>query len=82
MGRLAIYHSMINVSPNDNRWLLGNIAVNKALNSVAIAINIEHYVCENQKCNVLKWYMDDDHLQPKSVEKYGVWVDQIFNKQI
>ena len=68
--------------PNDDRWLLGNIAVNKALNSVAIAINIEHYVCENQKCNVLKWYMDDDHLQPKSVEKYGVWVDQIFNKQI
>lgn len=66
--------------PNDNRWLLGNIAVNKALNGFVTVIDIEQYVCEKQKCNVLKWYMDDDHLQPKSVEKYGVWVDQIFNE--
>ena len=38
MGRLAIYHSMINVSPNDNRWLLGNIAVNKALNGFVTVV--------------------------------------------
>lgn len=64
--------------PVDIRWQLGNRAIDEALKDRAIVIDTENYVCESNKCNVLKWYMDDDHLHPKSIEKHGVWVDSVF----
>lgn len=64
--------------PNDKSWLLGNKAINEALKDWATMVETESYVCERNKCNVLKWYRDDDHLHPNSIEKYGVWVDAVF----
>lgn len=64
--------------PELDLWKKGNDAVTKHLSDVANIISVEEYVCPNKQCNLLKWYRDDDHLQPKRIEKEGVWLDQIY----
>ena len=43
-------------------------------------IEVAPYVCPDRKCNLLKWYKDDDHLQPLRLEKEAVWLDRIFEE--
>ena len=64
--------------PNDKSWEKGNIAITGLLSDVATIIPVTPYVCPNNKCNLLKWYRDDDHLQPLRLEKEAIWLDQIF----
>lgn len=64
--------------PSDNSWEKGNIAITKLLGDVATIIPVAPYICPNQECNLLKWYRDDDHLQPLQLEKEAIWLDQIF----
>ena len=45
---------------------------------MAEIIDSETHVCPDVKCDVLKWYMDDDHLQPRRLETEGYWRDRIF----
>ena len=66
--------------PDNDKWKKGNDAVIKSLGDVTTIISVEEYICSNQKCDLLKWYKDDDHLQPRRVEKDGIWIDQIFEK--
>lgn len=63
---------------NDASWKLGNDAIVEALADVAEIIDSETHVCPDGKCDVLKWYMDDDHLQPRRLETEGYWIDRIF----
>ena len=63
---------------DDGDWKKGNRAVIDALGDIATIIDTEKHICANRKCNVLKWYRDDDHLQPERLEKEGYWIDEIF----
>ena len=63
----------------DGEWRRGNDAITAALEDYAVIINTEQFVCPHNQCDVLKWYMDDDHLQPKRLEKEATWIDLIFN---
>ena len=64
--------------PQMDLWAKGNDAVVKHLADVATIISIEEYVCPGKQCNLLKWYRDDDHLQPRRIEMEGTWLDQTF----
>lgn len=66
--------------PKDNSWRRGNEVITKLLGDVATIIPVVPYVCPNNKCNLLKWYRDDDHLQPLRIEKEAIWLDQIFER--
>lgn len=46
---------------------------------MATIISVEEYVCPNRQCNLIKWYKDDDHLQPLRIEKEAIWIDQFFD---
>lgn len=67
--------------PSDDRWLQGNEAIEKNLSDVATLIQTADLVCPDQKCDLLKWYRDDDHLQPLRIEKEAVWIDPIFEEK-
>lgn len=64
--------------PKMDLWTKGNDAVVKHLADVATIISVEQYVCPGKQCNLLKWYRDDDHLQPRRLEEEGTWLDQTF----
>lgn len=50
----------------------------RVLGDVAEFIDPTPYVCPDGTCNLLKWYKDDDHLQPLRLEKEAIWIDRIF----
>lgn len=64
--------------PEDNTWKKGNEAVQRLLGNRAQYVDVTPYICPNGQCDLLKWYRDDDHLQPLSLMKYGEWLRQIF----
>ena len=64
--------------PEMTLWKKGNDAVIKHLSDIAHIISVEEYVCPNRKCNLLKWYRDDDHLQPLQLQREAIWLDQTF----
>lgn len=64
----------------DGGWKVGNEAVMKDLAGVATFIDPTPFVCPNGRCDLLKWYKDDDHLQPSRLEKEGVWLDPVFRE--
>ena len=64
--------------PKDDTWQKGNDAVVAVLQDVATIISVEEYVCPNKTCDLLQWYKDDDHLQPKKLEESAIWLDQVF----
>lgn len=64
--------------PSDEAWRRGNNAITKLIGDRAKIIDVAPYVCPNGKCNLLKWYKDDDHLQPLRLEKEATWLDEIF----
>lgn len=66
--------------PKDDSWEKGNAAITRLLGDVAEIIEVAPYVCPNRKCNLLKWYKDDDYLQPLRLEKEAVWLDRIFEE--
>lgn len=66
--------------PKDDSWKEGNDAVEAALAGVpnVTFIRPETFVCPDGQCNLLKWYKDDDHLQPMRLKTDGVWLNPIF----
>lgn len=66
--------------PKDDSWKQGNDAVEAALAGIpnVTFIRPETFVCPDGQCNLLKWYKDDDHLQPMRLKTDGVWLDPIF----
>ena len=66
--------------PEENEWKVGNEVISKLLADAATIISVEEIMCPNQMCDLYEWYRDDDHLQPKKLEKDAVWLDQIFEK--
>ena len=65
--------------PDDKTWQNGNEAVESGLRGLNVNfIHPENYVCPDGLCNLLKWYKDDDHLQPIQLQSDGVWLDPIF----
>ncbi len=66
--------------PEDDKWKKGNEAAIKAFGDRAIFIDPTPYVCPDGKCNLLRWYKDDDHLQPRQVETEGIWIDRIYEE--
>lgn len=66
--------------PKDDSWEKGNAAITRLLGDVTEIIVVAPYVCPDRKCNLLKWYKDDDHLQPLRLEKEAVWLDRIFEE--
>ena len=64
--------------PKMDLWKKGNDFVATHLTDFATIISIESIVCPEGKCNLLKWYRDDDHLQPRRIEEEGTWLDQTF----
>lgn len=66
--------------PDHPVWKIGNEAVVKFFKNTPSVTFIDPtpYICPNGKCDLLKWYKDDDHLQPLRVEKEAVWIDTIF----
>lgn len=64
--------------PKMNLWRLGNDVAVRELSDVATVISIEEHVCPDGKCNLLKWYRDDDHLQPRRLETDATWLDPVF----
>ena len=64
--------------PKMDLWKKGNDAVAAHLSDVTTIISIESIVCPEGKCDLLKWYRDDDHLQPRRIEEEGTWLDQTF----
>lgn len=66
--------------PEKDKWKRGNAAAMQAFGDAVEYIDPTPYVCPNGKCNLLKWYKDDDHLQPKRVMTDGVWLDRIFEE--
>ncbi len=64
----------------DGGWKVGNEAVMKDLAGVATFIDPTPFVCPNGRCDLLKWYKDDDHLRPSRLEKEGVWLDPVFRE--
>ena len=52
----------------------------KDLAGVATFIDPTPFVCPNGRCDLLKWYKDDDHLRPSRLEKEGVWLDPVFRE--
>lgn len=65
--------------PKSDRWKRGNEVVLKGLSACAEFIDPTGYICPGEKCNLLKWYKDDDHLQAKSLLREAVWLDAVFN---
>lgn len=66
--------------PEKDKWKRGNAAAMQAFGDAVEYIDPTPYVCPDGKCNLLKWYKDDDHLQPKRLETDGVWLDRIFEE--
>lgn len=66
--------------PEKDKWKKGNSGAMQAFGDKVEYIDPIPYVCPNGKCNLLKWYKDDDHLQPKRVMTDGVWLDRIFEE--
>ena len=64
--------------PKSDRWKRGNEAITKALKGYAHFLDPQPYVCPGQKCDLLNWYRDDDHLQSKRILTDGVWLDTVF----
>lgn len=64
--------------PQEENWRRGNALVRRVLGDVADFIDPTPHVCPDGMCNLLKWYKDDDHLQPLRLEKEAVWLDRIF----
>lgn len=63
---------------NNADWKFGNDAISAKLGNLSTIISVEGFVCPLGKCDVHKWYMDDDHLQPRRLEKEAFWIDKIF----
>ena len=68
--------------PKEENWRRGNALVRRVLGDVAEFIDPTPYICPNGLCNLLKWYKDDDHLQPLRLEKEAVWLDRIFEDAV
>jgi hypothetical protein len=64
--------------PEMDLWKLGNDVAVSELSDVATIISIEEYVCPNGNCDLLKWYRDDDHLQPRRLETDATWLDPVY----
>lgn len=64
--------------PKEKDWLRGNQTIEDELYNIASFINPTSTICPNNKCNLLKWYRDDNHLQPLRLEKEGIWLDSAF----
>lgn len=64
--------------PKDTRWQEGNETIASLLSDVATIVPVEKYICPQGKCDLLKWYKDDDHLQPLRLAKEAEWIDQVF----
>ena len=66
--------------PENDKWKKGNKAARKAFGDRVIYIDPTPYVCPGGKCNLLRWYKDDDHLQPRRIETDGIWIDRIYEE--
>lgn len=64
--------------PKDDGWERGNEFMVEGLKGYVEFIDPQNYVCPRKKCDIFKWYADDDHLQPMQVRKHGVWFDSVF----
>lgn len=66
--------------PSQNSWIIGNNTVKAMLGNVATIIEIESKVCPNKKCDIGERYRDDDHLKPRWLEDYAIWLDRVFEE--
>lgn len=64
--------------PKQDDWTRGNEEITRLLGSIATIIDVAPQVCPDKKCNLLKWYRDDDHLQPLRLKEEATWLDPIF----
>ncbi len=64
--------------PTSGSWLIANQLLRQTLEDRVIYIEIEPYMCEDGKCNLLKAYRDDNHLRASFILKQGVWIDPVF----
>lgn len=71
-------HDFIVPLPRETLWKEGNQWVRDTLGQSIQLLDPLPYVCPNGLCNLLRWYHDDDHLQPERVRSDAVWLDPIF----
>lgn len=64
--------------PKEDLWEKGNEKISKIVRDKAKIIDVSSYICPSGKCDLLKWYKDDDHLQPARLEMDAVWLNEIF----
>lgn len=64
--------------PEDESWNNGNKRIVELLADFVTFIPVESYICPERQCNLLKWYRDDDHLQPMRLKEEACWLDQVF----
>lgn len=60
-------------------WQKGNDFILKNLSDVATIIHVQENVCPGGKCNLYKWYRDDDHLQPWALQYEATWLDVVYS---
>ena len=70
--------SLVLPYPKDDGWKRGNDFMIEHLKGYVTFIDPQSYICPGEKCDILTWYRDDDHLQPKRVRTHGVWLDSVF----
>lgn len=68
---------IINI-PDSKAWMDGNKLAYDLFKDIAIFIDPTPYVCPNERCDLLHWYRDDDHLNPVVSMNEAVWLDKIF----
>ena len=64
-----------NIQPDWNR---GNTLAHQYFDGWATFIPTAEKVCPNHTCDLLHWYKDDDHLQPRTLQQEATWLDQTF----
>lgn len=64
--------------PTEKAWSIGNSFIKKQISNKATFIDPTPTICPNGFCNLLKWYKDNNHLQPNRVESDATWLDIIF----
>ena len=73
------YENSVLGYPKDESWSKGNLAISSLLQGVSTLIPVAPVVCPNQKCDIVKWYRDANHLKPNQLEKEAVWLDQVYS---
>ncbi len=78
LSRFGPMPTVILPYPEDDGWERGNKFLINHLKGYVTFLESQSYVCPGQKCDLIKWYKDDDHLQPNRVKTHGVWFNPIF----